>query len=178
MAEFALPKNSRITGKARAHKAPYGSGRTKTFKIHRYDPDSGENPRYDLFEVDLESVTRGPAWMQTVEAWSAAPDGLLALTILLDQLPRNMYRGTARMYEHDVLALLVASRALGQPSQRNVTLVRRMFLVVPFMHAENMRRTSVASRWLACSRAREATSRANTSCSYIRAVPRYMFLGS
>ena len=55
MAEFALPKNSRINGKARIHKAPSGSGRTKAFKIYRYDPDRGENPRYDLFEVDLDS---------------------------------------------------------------------------------------------------------------------------
>ena len=55
MAEFALPKNRRITGKARVHKAPAGSGRTKSFKIYRYDPDSGENPRYDSFEVDLDA---------------------------------------------------------------------------------------------------------------------------
>ncbi|MGZ8998198.1 MAG: 2Fe-2S iron-sulfur cluster-binding protein, partial [Allosphingosinicella sp.] len=55
MAEFALPKNSKITGKTRVHKAPSSSGRSKAFKIYRYDPDSGENPRYDLFEVDLDS---------------------------------------------------------------------------------------------------------------------------
>jgi uncharacterized protein (DUF924 family) len=109
----------------------------------RYARWYGKDPSIDaeirrLFEADLEAATRGAAWMQTMEAWSAVPDGLLALTILLDQLPRNMYRGTARMYEHDVLALLVASRALEQASQRDMSLVRRMFLVVPFMHAENL----------------------------------------
>ena len=54
MAEFTLPKNSRIR-KGKAHPAPAGAKRTKRFKIYRYDPDSGENPRYDSFEVDLDS---------------------------------------------------------------------------------------------------------------------------
>jgi succinate dehydrogenase / fumarate reductase iron-sulfur subunit len=54
MAEFTLPKNSKIrTGKA--HPAPAGAKRTKAFKIYRYDPDSGDNPRYDSFVVDLDS---------------------------------------------------------------------------------------------------------------------------
>jgi len=54
MAEFTLPKNSKI-GKGKAHAAPAGAKRTKSFKIYRYDPDAGENPRYDSFEVDLDS---------------------------------------------------------------------------------------------------------------------------
>ena len=53
MATFTLPKNSKISGKGRAHKAE-GAGRVKSFKIYRYDPDSGENPRYDTFEIDLD----------------------------------------------------------------------------------------------------------------------------
>jgi succinate dehydrogenase / fumarate reductase iron-sulfur subunit len=53
MAEFALPKNSVIKGKGRTHKAT-SPGRIKTFKIYRYDPDSGENPRYDTFEINLD----------------------------------------------------------------------------------------------------------------------------
>ena len=53
MAEFFLPKNSTIKGKGKHHKAD-GANRTKTFKIYRYDPDSGENPRYDTFAIDLD----------------------------------------------------------------------------------------------------------------------------
>jgi succinate dehydrogenase / fumarate reductase iron-sulfur subunit len=53
MATFTLPKNSKITGKARKHAAT-SSGRVKSFKIYRYDPDAGENPRYDTFELDLD----------------------------------------------------------------------------------------------------------------------------
>ena len=51
MATFTLPKNSKITGKGRAHSAS-GATRKKSFKIYRFDPDSGENPRYDTFEID------------------------------------------------------------------------------------------------------------------------------
>jgi len=56
MAEFTLPKNSKIRGKGREHKAAPDASRVKRFKIYRYDPDSGENPRYDIFEVDLDST--------------------------------------------------------------------------------------------------------------------------
>src|SRR5918998_1508340 len=56
MAEFALPKNSRITGKGREHRAPAGAARVKSFRIYRYDPDSGESPRYDRFEIDLDDT--------------------------------------------------------------------------------------------------------------------------
>lgn len=53
MAEFLLPKNSKIK-KGRHHKAPDGAGKTRRFKVYRYDPDSGDNPRTDTFDVDTE----------------------------------------------------------------------------------------------------------------------------
>ncbi|MCB2065130.1 MAG: succinate dehydrogenase iron-sulfur subunit, partial [Erythrobacter sp.] len=55
MATFTLPKNSKITGAGKAHKAETG-GKIRKFRIYRYDPDSGENPRYDTFELDLEQT--------------------------------------------------------------------------------------------------------------------------
>jgi succinate dehydrogenase / fumarate reductase, iron-sulfur subunit len=56
MVEITLPKNSRIKKGGRVHKAPDGAAKLKSFKIYRYDPDSGENPRYDTFELDLEQT--------------------------------------------------------------------------------------------------------------------------
>jgi succinate dehydrogenase / fumarate reductase iron-sulfur subunit len=53
MATFTLPKNSKITGKGKVHKAE-GATNVKSFKVYRYDPDSGENPRYDTFEIDID----------------------------------------------------------------------------------------------------------------------------
>ncbi|MEO1194327.1 MAG: succinate dehydrogenase iron-sulfur subunit [Pseudomonadota bacterium] len=53
MAEFSLPANSKVVG-GKTHTAPAGVKNVKTFKVYRYDPDSGENPRLDTFEVDLD----------------------------------------------------------------------------------------------------------------------------
>ena len=52
MATFTLPKNSKINAAGKVHKA--SGGRVKSFKVYRYDPDSGQNPRYDKFEINLD----------------------------------------------------------------------------------------------------------------------------
>ena len=53
MAEFSLPANS-VVQQGKVHKAPAGAKRVRTFKVYRYDPDSGQNPRLDSFEIDLD----------------------------------------------------------------------------------------------------------------------------
>ena len=53
MAEFRLPKNSRIQ-KGRHFPAPEGARRVRSFRIYRWDPDSGENPRIDRYDLDLD----------------------------------------------------------------------------------------------------------------------------
>ena len=53
MAEFRLPKNSRITD-GMVHKAPDGASNVKTFKIYRWSPDDDAQPRIDAFDVDLD----------------------------------------------------------------------------------------------------------------------------
>ena len=54
MVEFALPANSRVQS-GKAYKAPAGAKNVKVFKIYRYDPDAGTNPRLDSYEVDLDA---------------------------------------------------------------------------------------------------------------------------
>ncbi|GAA4755054.1 succinate dehydrogenase iron-sulfur subunit [Sphingomonas daechungensis] len=54
MAEFRLPKNSLVT-RGKTFPAEEGK-RLKTFKIYRYDPDSGHNPRVDTFTIDLDKT--------------------------------------------------------------------------------------------------------------------------
>lgn len=53
MAELRLPPNSRIK-EGKAHKLPKDPAKKKVFRVYRYDPDSGENPSVDTYEVDLE----------------------------------------------------------------------------------------------------------------------------
>ena len=56
MAQFSLPKNSTIDKAAgKSHPAPAGARNVRTFKIYRYDPDSGANPRVDSYDVDMAS---------------------------------------------------------------------------------------------------------------------------
>jgi succinate dehydrogenase / fumarate reductase, iron-sulfur subunit len=53
MAKFTLPKNSRVE-RGDEHPAPEGARRVKRFKVYRYDPEAGGNPRLDAFDLDLD----------------------------------------------------------------------------------------------------------------------------
>jgi len=53
VAEFTLPKNSKISRKSRAYRTEEGK-RLKRFKIYRYDPEAKANPRYDVYTIDLD----------------------------------------------------------------------------------------------------------------------------
>jgi succinate dehydrogenase / fumarate reductase iron-sulfur subunit len=63
MADFRLPKNSRIR-KGRKWEASAKSGNVKRFKIYRYDPDDGENPRVDTYELDMDDC--GPMVLDAI----------------------------------------------------------------------------------------------------------------
>ena len=52
MVELTLPKNSKVKSGKR-HKARAGAKKVREFRIYRYEPESGENPRWDTYEVDL-----------------------------------------------------------------------------------------------------------------------------
>ena len=54
MATFTLPANSKIQKTGTQHSAANAGLRVKTFTVYRYDPDSGQNPRYDRFDIDLD----------------------------------------------------------------------------------------------------------------------------
>jgi succinate dehydrogenase / fumarate reductase iron-sulfur subunit len=54
MAEFKLPANS-VVGRGKTYYAPTNAKNTKVVKVYRWDPDSGQNPRLDSYQVDLES---------------------------------------------------------------------------------------------------------------------------
>jgi uncharacterized protein (DUF924 family) len=70
--------------------------------------------------------------------WRASDDGLLALVILLDQFPRNMFRNDARTYATDKLAREAASAAIAAGVDKRVDPELRNFLYMPFMHSEQV----------------------------------------
>jgi succinate dehydrogenase / fumarate reductase, iron-sulfur subunit len=63
MAEFTLPKNSKV-GVGTTYKAPAGAKRVKEFKVYRWNPDDGKNPVMDTFELDLN--TCGPMVLDAI----------------------------------------------------------------------------------------------------------------
>ena len=69
--------------------------------------------------------------------WAMTPDGALALLLLLDQFPRNAFRGTPRMFATDPLALVVAKAAIDAGHDKKVDAELRLFFYLPLEHAEN-----------------------------------------
>jgi uncharacterized protein (DUF924 family) len=71
-------------------------------------------------------------------AWEAVPESALALVIVLDQFPRNMFRGNCRTYASDALARAVANRAIARGFDRQTPHIERQFFYLPFQHSENL----------------------------------------
>lgn len=72
--------------------------------------------------------------------WETAPLPLLALVLLLDQFPRNVFRGTARAFSGDARAQRLALDALERGLDALLPWVGRVFLLMPLMHAEDLER--------------------------------------
>lgn len=70
------------------------------------------------------------------DAWLDVADDCLARIIVLDQFPRNMFRGTARAFASDALALAAARHALARGYDRSMLPVERQFVYLPFEHSE------------------------------------------
>jgi uncharacterized protein (DUF924 family) len=81
-------------------------------------------------------------WQQAaageLASWESSDDGALALVIVLDQFPRNMFRGNANTYASDALARDVARRAIDRGVDTRIDPGLREFLYLPFMHSEEL----------------------------------------
>ncbi len=73
-----------------------------------------------------------------LSAWERSAEGSLALLILLDQFPRNMFRDDARMFATDLLARAVAAGALVRGFDGQYEPQMRSFFYLPFEHSEDM----------------------------------------
>jgi uncharacterized protein (DUF924 family) len=95
-------------------------------------------------EFDAEIGTRfgpfvTPAREGALDSWAASPEGALALLILLDQFPRNLFRGSPQAFASDGHALALARRlVLTQRMDLAMTPTQRVFFYLPFEHAESM----------------------------------------
>ncbi len=92
---------------------------------------------------DMITSRFGELWMQAagggLSEWEFNPESALALVIVLDQFPRNMFRGTAQSFHSDALAREVANRAIEYEFDLSIDEdPRRVFYYMPFMHSEEL----------------------------------------
>lgn len=83
-----------------------------------------------------------PLWRAAAQGgcagWENTPEGALALVIVLDQFPLNMFRGTSAAYGTEAAARDVAAGAIERGHDGRLPAERRAFLYLPFMHSERM----------------------------------------
>jgi uncharacterized protein (DUF924 family) len=97
-----------------------------------------KDPAFDAeirqrFEPAVHAAATG-----ALDAWRQAPRSCVAFVILLDQFPRNLYRGTPRSFGFDTLALAASLHAQAAGLDRALPCALRQFLYMPMMHAEDV----------------------------------------
>lgn len=95
----------------------------------------------DAFDADFRrrfEAAHLAAARRELDDWADSADGALALLILLDQFPRNVWRGTGHAFATDPLARMFAVRALDAGYDRLVENDLRRFFYLPLQHAEDM----------------------------------------
>lgn len=104
-----------------------GAGSAKWFR---------KDPAFDAEFRERFLALHEQAAAGRLDGWATESKGALALLLLLDQFPRNAFRGTARMYATDPKALEVADRALEAGLDEGVEPALRLFFYLPFSHSE------------------------------------------
>ncbi len=110
-------------------KATYGSYRKFWFVK---DPDFDAKIRQQ-FLADVQKAAGGE-----YDGWTASPTDALALLLLLDQFPRNLYRGEPRSFATDAQALSVAEQLVDSGADQMLIPAQRFFVYIPFEHSEKM----------------------------------------
>lgn len=87
----------------------------------------------DRFQDALEAAKTG-----ALDHWRETADGSLALLLLLDQMSRNIYRGTPEAFSSDPMAVSVATEAMEKGFDRAFPKEARGFFYLPFEHSEDM----------------------------------------
>lgn len=95
--------------------------------------ESFDNDIREQFTDDYQKAANGD-----YDDWAQHAKGCLALMILLDQFPRNMFRDTPKMYATDVKALEIAKQAVANGLDQGLTTDEKAFLYLPFEHSEEL----------------------------------------
>jgi uncharacterized protein (DUF924 family) len=96
------------------------------------------NPEFDRLCTERFLHLHEEAVRGSLDDWRSDPRSCLALILLLDQLPRNMFRNTPRAFATDAKARDVARHAISAGIDRALSSGERMFLYLPLQHSENI----------------------------------------
>jgi len=97
-----------------------------------------KSAEFDALIRDRFLATHEAAAAGALDAWSSRPLAALALAVVLDQFPRNMFRGTPRAFASDTRALALARDAVGRGFDEVLLPVQSWFVYLPFEHAEDL----------------------------------------
>jgi uncharacterized protein (DUF924 family) len=95
----------------------------------------------EAFDADIRGryeATHHAAARGELDSWADTAEGALALLLLLDQFPRNLWRGSAHAFATDPLARRIAEHAIGRGFDRAVEPALRQFFYLPFEHSEDL----------------------------------------
>ncbi len=92
-----------------------------------------DNQIRQQFLADTQKAAAGE-----YDPWQASPSTAVALLLLLDQFPRNLYRGSARSFATDAQALQVAQQLVATGADKKLPPAYRFFVYVPFEHSEDI----------------------------------------
>jgi uncharacterized protein (DUF924 family) len=98
----------------------------------------GGEPETDLLIGDRFGQAVAAALDGAYEEWTQTPAGMQALILLLDQFPRNIFRGSPRAYAGDARALALCCQGLADSLDRQLSLTERAFFYLPLEHAEDL----------------------------------------
>ena len=96
------------------------------------------DPAFDARFRDRVLDLHEQAAAGALDAWVEPADSALALVLLLDQFPRNAFRGSARMYATDARARAAATRIVDAGVDRSIDAELRLFCYLPFAHSEDL----------------------------------------
>jgi uncharacterized protein (DUF924 family) len=96
------------------------------------------DPGQDQATRDRFGLWLIPAVHGQFRTWENSPRSALSLIILLDQVPRNIFRNQASAFAYDERALEIARKSIKLGFEKRLHVLERMFLYLPFQHSENM----------------------------------------
>jgi uncharacterized protein (DUF924 family) len=95
-------------------------------------------PEFDAMLTERFAETHAAASRGEAFGWRTTPEGRLAEIIVLDQFSRQLYRGDARAFAQDGMALVLAQEAAAHGQDRALDQQQRQFLLMPYMHSESL----------------------------------------